>query len=52
MGRLCFAPVDVLPMCARFLVDIFFLCGLILLRGDDGVPLMGNGEAERDEWVG
>ena len=40
--RLFFMPVEVLPICTRFLVDLLFLRGLILLRDDDGTPFMGN----------
>ena len=39
MGGMCFKPVDISLICTRFLVDLFFLSGLILLRGEDDVPL-------------
>ena len=40
MGGMCFKHVDVLLICTRFLVDLFFLRRLILLRSEDGTPLM------------
>ena len=42
MGWLCFKPVGVVLICTCFLVDLFFLRGLILLRGEYGAPFMGR----------
>ena len=52
MVGLCFKPVDVVMICTRFLVDEFFLRGLILLRGDDGALLVGIWGVGSTEWFG